>query len=218
MPNYNIVLADDHALIRKGIKKIIDEKRGFAVVGEASNKEELFDVLEKEEVNLILLDVTLDVGSGIDFIPEITDLYPEIKILILTMHKRKMYLVQAMAAGAHGYLLKEDSDIELLDAIEAINKGETYISNPLWGDYRKNYKHIIDLQKKAMVQPLSKREIDVIKLIADGQSNKEIAANLEISIRTVENHRLNISKKTGINKTAEFVKYAIQFRHYDLPY
>jgi DNA-binding NarL/FixJ family response regulator len=148
---------------------------------------------------------------GIEATREIKRIFPDLKILILTMHKSKEYLYHALSAGAEGYLLKEDADTELISSIETIQRGKIYIS-PLFSrelpnDFIRKYK---GGQLKTPIEPLSTREREVLKLIAEGKSNKEIADLLSISVRTVHHHRDNIMNKLDIRKTAELVKYAIQ--------
>lgn len=213
-----IVIADDHILFRQGIKKLLEGIPYLEVIGEVNDGRELLQILKEKKSDLVLLDVTMPNMGGIDAIREVKALKKKIKILILTMHKRKSYMYQAIASGANGYLLKEDSDVELVTAIETVSRGGTYITNSLKLDYQNDMQRILKLNSKFDLKPLSKREIDILKHIAEGLSNKEIADKLDISIRTVENHRANISKKTGLRKTAEFVLYAIQNRYYELEY
>ena len=146
---------------------------------------------------------------GIEATREIKSLHPDVKVLILTMHRKKEYLYHAVSAGAQGYLLKEDSDVELFSAIETIRKGGFYVTRLLAGELVEDISHMYKGNTQLPSEPLTTREREVLKLIAEGKSNKEIANLLFISIRTVENHRANIMKKLNLNKTAEIVKYAI---------
>jgi two-component system, NarL family, response regulator NreC len=128
MAPYNIVLADDHILVRQGIKKIIQEDQGMRVVGEAADGVELMEILEKITPDLVILDISMPRLKGLAAAKKIRQLYPTVKVLILSMHRNKEYLRQAMAAGVHGYLLKEDADVALFAAIEIVRQGQVFIS------------------------------------------------------------------------------------------
>jgi DNA-binding NarL/FixJ family response regulator len=207
---YGIVLADDHVMLRNGIKKIIDESDDMEVVAETGDGLELLNLLKNINPHMIILDISMPNLRGIEVAHEIKMLYPEIKIVFLTMHKKKEYLYHALSAGADGYLLKEDTGEELLTAITKIRQGGIYLSpilsegltEELIGFYRNGSKPLDD--------PLTIREKEILKLITEEKSSKEIADLLFISVRTVGHHRASIMKKLKINKIAGLVKYAIQ--------
>ena len=208
MAPYRVVLADDHVLFRQGLKGILEGTADMEVVGEAGDGLELLNLLNlcKLAPDLIILDISMPNLRGIEVIPEIRMLHPTVKVLIVTMHRDKEYLYQALTAGAEGYFLKKDADTELFDAIEKIRKGEIYVSPHLsesvgdWEQIRQGFRKGI----------LTTRERQVLKLIAEGKSNKEAADLLSISVHTVERHRANIMNKLNLNKTADLVKYAIE--------
>lgn len=206
---YRIVLADDHVMFRQGIKRIIEETEGLEVVGEANDGFELLELLKKLEPDMVLLDISMPNMRGIEATREIKSLYPNVKVLILTMHRRKEYLYDAIAAGAQGYLLKEDSDVELFSAVKTIRKGGFYVTRLLAGELAEDISHMYKGNAELPSEPLATREREVLKLIAEGKSNREIAELLFISIRTVENHRANIMEKLNLNRTAKIIKYAI---------
>ena len=206
---YRIVLADDHVMFRQGIKRIIDETEGLEVVGEAKDGLELLELLKKLEPDMVLLDISMPNIRGIEATREIRSLYPQTKVLILTMHRRKEYLYDAVAAGAQGYLLKEDSDVELFSAVKTIRKGGFYVTRLLAGEMAEDISHMYKGNGEFHSEPLTTREREVIKLIAEGKSGREIGDLLFISIRTVEKHRANITRKLNLSTTAEIVKYAI---------
>jgi DNA-binding NarL/FixJ family response regulator len=207
---YHIMIADDHVMLRNGIKKIIEESDDMKVVAETGDGLELLNLLKNINPHMIILDISMPNLRGIEAAHEIKMVYPEIKIVILTMHKKKEYLYHALSAGADGYLLKEDTGEELLTAITKIREGGVYLSpilseeltEELIGFYRNGRKHLDD--------PLTTREKEILKLIAEEKSSKEIANLLFISVRTVGHHRASIMKKLNINKIAGLVKYAIQ--------
>ena len=209
MVPYRIVLADDHVMFRQGIKRIIEGIEGLEVIGEASDGFELLNLLNELKPDIVFLDISMPNMRGIEATREIKSLYPDVKVLILTMHRKKEYLYHAISAGAQGYLLKEDSDVELFSAIETIRKGGFYVTRLLAGELVEDISHMYKGNTQLPSEPLTTRERQVLKLIAEGKSNREIADLLYISIRTVENHRANIMRKLNLNKTAEIVKYAI---------
>ena len=161
---------------------------------------------------MIILDISMPNLRGLEAIHEIKGIYPNVKVLILTMHKDRDYLYQAIAAGAKGYLLKEDAEKELFSAIEKVRQGRIYVSpklsEELVDDLAKTYPG--DRQPPFKPDPLTPRERAVLKLITEGKSGKEIADLLFISVRTVEHHRANLMAKLNLKKTADLVKYAIQ--------
>jgi DNA-binding NarL/FixJ family response regulator len=210
MAKCKIVLADDHVLIRQGLKKLIEENKMLEVIGEAGDGLELLDVLEHVEPDLIILDISMPQLRGIEVIGEAKSLCPKVKILMITMHKSEQYFLCAMSAGANGYLLKEDSDNELLTAIDMVMEGEMYISPHLAEEFSdeviKNYRE----KGVFPCETLTNREVEVLKLVAEGLTSKEIAELLSISIRTVEHHRANLLKKLNLKNTADLIKHAIQ--------
>jgi DNA-binding NarL/FixJ family response regulator len=204
------VLADDHVLLRDGIKRIIEESQDLRIVAEASDGFELLRVLKQYDVDMVLLDISMPGLRGIEAAREIKISHPDIKVLILTMHKKKEYVRYAFSAGADGYLLKEATGDELFDAIGAIRNGENYVSNAFSKELTSELIQLYRSGGKLKAEVLTHREKEVLKLIAEGKSSKEIAELLFISIYTVNNHRAKIIKKLGLKKTADLVRYAIR--------
>ena len=209
MPTHHIILADDHALIRQGLKMIIEEDTSLKVVGEVGDGLELLNRLKNTPADLVLLDISMPNLRGIEAIAEAKKICPAIKVLLLTMHKNEQYFSCAMAAGSDGYMLKEDSDTELISAIHSVLDGKTYISpffrETLSEDTIKAYLS----NRKLPREPLTTRERQVLKLVAEGETSRDIAQLLSISTRTVEHHRANLMKKLSIKKTADLIRYAI---------
>jgi DNA-binding NarL/FixJ family response regulator len=210
MSKCSIIIADDHALIRQGLKKIIEENKTLEVVGEAGDGLELLGILEKITPDMILLDISMPQLRGIEVINEVKRLCPNVKILMITMHKTEQYFLCAMSAGADGYLLKEDSDTELLTAIDTVLDGELYISPFLGEEFTDEVIHQYREKDIFPCETLTNREVEVLKLVAEGLTSKEIAEILSISIRTVEHHRANLLKKLDLKNTADLIKHAIQ--------
>jgi len=209
---YRILLVDDHVLVRQGLRRILEGTGDLEVTGEANDGLELLSLLKHLTPDLVVLDIFMPNLRGIEAIHEVKKIHPDAKVLILTMHKDKEYLYLALSAGAKGYLLKEDADKELFSAIGKIRQGKTYIS-PYFSEEivcdlvqigRGDGKMIIE------VDPLTPREREVLKLIAEGKSSREIAASLFISVFTVNNHRASIMEKLNLNKSIDLVKYAIR--------
>jgi len=209
MSRYRIVLADDHALFRQGIRRIIEEHPELEIVGEAGDGLELLNVLKRMDVDLVVLDIAMPNLRGLEAAREIKSSRPEIRILLLTMHKDMGYFRYAMSAGVEGYLLKEDADTELFSAINAIREGETYISPLLFKDLTDDLLQFYQGKPCQDMDPLTTRERQILKLIAEGKSSREIGELLHISIRTVQNHRANVMKKLGLKRTADLVRYAL---------
>ena len=200
MEGYLIVLADDHALFRQGLRKIIEGVADLEVAGEAGDGLELLSLLQTTVPHLVILDVSMPRLRGIEAVREVKKRYPDVKVLVLTMHRE--YLHQALSAGAEGYLLKEDADRELFSAIDKIRQGRIYISP--------RRREVLAEDEVPLPEPLSPRETEVLNLIAGGKSNREIAAILFISVRTVEAHRATILSKLNLHNTADLVRYAIE--------
>ena len=207
MGTYRIVIADDHRLLRQGIKRIIESETDWQVIGEAGDGLQLLRLLKTVTPDMVLLDISMPNLRGFEAAREIRKSHPEVKILILSMHREEEYLYHAFSSGASGYLLKEDTDRELMTAIEAVRGGEVYIS-PLLRD------RVNRVLLRGSVNPpeesLTTREREVLKLIVEGKSSKEVADLLYISVRTVEHHRASIMKRLNLNTLPDLVKYAIQ--------
>jgi len=208
---YQIILADDHVLFREGIKRVVEAIPGLQVVGEAGDGLELLDLLKNKMVpDLLILDLTMPHLQGIEAAREIKKLYPDLKILILTMHKSKEHLGRGLTAGAHGYLLKENAYADLVVAIDTIRQGETYISPLISPQLPEAFRQKCLGEPTDLGEALTTREIEVLKLLAAGKSSPEIGEVLHISPFTVQKHRSNIKKKLNIRKNADLIKYAIR--------
>jgi len=212
MHRYHIALADDHVLLRQGLRRIIEDSSELEVVGEAGDGVELIQLLNRSVPDMIVLDISMPRLRGIEAICEIKSRHPQVKVLILTMHKDKEYLYQSLASGADGYLLKEDADTELFSAIKKIREGAFYASPSLSKELHAYLKPGggRDTASTYEGECLSTREREVLKLIAEGKSSREVAEILYISIRTVDHHRANIMDKLKLRKTADLVKYAMR--------
>jgi DNA-binding NarL/FixJ family response regulator len=207
----SLVLADDHLLVRHGLKMILSARDDLKVIGEVGDGLELLRVLNQQRPDVILLDISMPNLRGIEAIPEIKRLRPDTRVLVLTMHRDEEFMYQAIAAGADGYLLKDDADTDLFAAIDTVLQGKLYISRFLAEESWKDWADLHRFKKApAVSDALTVREREVIKLIAEGKSSKEIGALLCISVRTVERHRANIMQKLSVRTTVDLVKYALR--------
>jgi DNA-binding NarL/FixJ family response regulator len=213
---YRILLADDHRILRQGIRRIIEEKPGLEVVGGVDDGIELLKAVKEMKPDMVIVDISMPRLDGIGATRQIKENDSRIKVLILTMYKDKDFLFQAVSAGADGYLVKEDADIELCNAIDTVRQGGSYISPLLSRTVTESFVEMSQGHNlRSPDQELTARQIEVLKLISRGKSSREIGELLFISVRTVENHRANIMGKLGLRKNIDLVKYAI--RHGYLP-
>lgn len=203
MSLYTIVLADDHMLFRQGVKRIIEENPDFKVIGEAGDGLALLALLKTCGPDLVILDISMPLLRGLEAARELKSTYPKVKILVLTMHRKKDFLHQAIEAGADGFMLKEDADYGLIQAIQTLRRGEKYFS-PLV------VAKLAELaEKKPKPDPLTNRERQIVKLLAEGKTSQEVADLLFISVFTVRRHRDNIMRKLRLERLADLVRYAI---------
>ncbi len=209
MKDYTIILADDHTLMREGLKRLIEGQAGLKVIAEAGDGLSLLKLLKQTRPDMVILDISMPGLRGIEAALEIHTRYPDIHILMLSMHKLEDFLSMALAAGASGYVLKEDSGDELLDAIAQVKKGETYLSKRLASTFPDTIIAICRGKHKSETDPLTPRERHVLQLIAEGHTDRQIGDRLCISIRTVHRHHANIRSKLKLKRTADLVRYAI---------
>jgi DNA-binding NarL/FixJ family response regulator len=200
---YTIILADDHPMLREGIRKIIERIEDVQISGEVNDGLELLELLKVSIPNLVILDISMPNLRGLEAIREIKKTYPKVKVLVLTMHKKKEFLRQALRDGADGFLLKEDAGSELIRAVQTVRNGGKYLS-PLLSSVLTSL-----AVEEEITEVLTMREREVLKLLAEGKRSKEIAAALYISPHTVRRHRSNIMEKLNIKNLADLVKYAI---------
>jgi DNA-binding NarL/FixJ family response regulator len=203
MSAYNIVLADDHAMFRQGIRKLIEQLEDVHISGEVSDGLELLELLKKSRPDLIILDISMPNLRGVEATREIKKLYPKMKVLILTMHKKKEFLRQALTDNAEGFLLKEEPGSELIRAVQTIKSGGEHFSSLLSSELASL------AMGKGETEILTTREREVLKLLVEGKKTQEIAEALYISVHTVRRHQNNLMKKLKIKSMAELVKYAI---------
>jgi DNA-binding NarL/FixJ family response regulator len=207
MAQISVLVCDDHALVRSGLRRLLELEEGLDVVGEASDAEEAILRTGLLRPDVLLLDVVLPGRSGIEILPELLLASPETRVLVLSMQDDPAYVRQAFGSGANGYLLKEAADAELVQAIHDVAGGRRYV-HPLLGARLAAAEAAAE--KRNQSDPLSEREHEVLRLLALGHTNQEIANLLYISIRTAETHRARIMQKLGLSSRAEIVRYALE--------
>ncbi len=213
MSKIRIFLVDDHQLVRDGIKALLMSSENLTILGEASSGKECFEKIAVEPPDILILDISLPDTSGIDITKRVSVEYPETRVLILSMYTNEDFIFNSVKAGARGYLPKNTSREELLTAIQTIYQGEEFfadsISRIMLRSYVRKAKEDDTMPQRGPV-PLTTREIEILKLFAEGFINKEISDKLDISIRTVETHKNHIMKKLELKSTVELIKYAIR--------
>jgi two-component system response regulator NreC len=209
----SIFLADDHTLVRNGLKRIIEEHKDYSVCGETGNGLELLKDIRSLKPDIVLLDISMPHLRGIEAITKIRRFNKKTKILIVTMHKNEEYVYECLLNGAQGYMLKDDADTELMKAVKTVQKGLLYISpsfsNELLEKLIREHGKKSHKRKRSTFRELTTREREVLKLLAEGNSNKKTASILGLSVRTVEHHRLRIMQKLKLKNTTSLIKYAL---------
>jgi two-component system response regulator NreC len=201
-----ILLADDHKLVRQGFRLILLSQPDMDVVGETANGREAVELARSLQPDVVVMDVTMPELNGIEATRRIREISPRIRVLALSVHRDSVYVREIVRAGAEGYLLKESADTDLLAAVRAVAEGNSYLSPEVSGailkDYRKHVTNSLDL--------LTSREREVLQLIAEGKTNKDIAGTLNLSVYTVDGHRTRIMDKLNLHSVGELVRFAVR--------
>jgi len=206
-----IVLADDHVVMRNGLRLLLERQPNFEVAGEAANGREAVEICEKLKPDVLVLDIAMPNLNGIEAARQISTKLPQIAIVILSMHSDESYVLRALKAGARAYLLKDSAEADLINAIRAVSEGKAFfspaISKMLVDDYvrRLEQRGVYD-----SYELLTTREREILQLLAEGKSNKEVAAMLNLSLYTVETHRGNILQKLNLHSVPELILYAVR--------
>ena len=211
MSELRIVLGEDHTIVRHGLRKILEGEPGWTVVGEAADGRDAVRLIVETQPDAAILDISMPFLNGIEATRQVARRAPQVPVLILSMHADEAYIIQALQAGAKGYLLKDSADAELIRAVAAVVAGKSFFSpavaQVMLGDYVRH------LAQKGIVdryESLSEREREILQLIAEGHSNKEVAELLRVSPTTVETHRGHILQKLDLHGTADIVLYAVR--------
>jgi len=211
MADLQILIADDHKIIRDGLQAMLEDAEGINVVAEATGGEEVLEICRSEKIDIVIMDINMPEPNGIETTRMLKKEFPNINVLALTMMQEDEHIRRMIAAGAGGYISKSSGSEELIEAIHTVAKGENYFSEEATKAVMKNLVESGGKKKKSVSSgDLTERELEVLKLICRELTNKEIAEKLYISIRTVDAHRRNLLQKTGARNTAGLVKYAVR--------
>ncbi len=211
MKPLRILLADDHTLVRQGVRKILEDQENWTVVGEAQDGRELVKKALEEQPDMMVVDVAMPLLNGIEATRQILRKLPSTKVLMLSMHADEAYIIQSLEAGARGYLLKDSADSDLVRAVSAVIDGKSFFSPSVAAIMLDDYvKHLAEKGIGDRYSSLTEREREVFQLVAEGKTNKEVADLLCISVATAETHRAHILQKLDLHSTAELVLYAVR--------
>jgi DNA-binding NarL/FixJ family response regulator len=210
-PTIRVLVADDHAVVREGIRHVLSATHGFDVVAEAASGAEAVKLTAESDPNVVLLDVSMPGGTGLEVIAQVQRASPQARVLILSVHDEAEYVLQAVRAGAHGYLRKDSSPNELRDAVRAVDRGESFFSPAMAGRLSDALRVESDrMSRVSKLALLTGREREVLEGIANGETNKEIAARYGISSRTIETHRESLMRKLEIHNVAGLTRFAVE--------
>lgn len=211
MPRLRILLADDHTVVRQGLRRVLEARPEWQVVAEAGDGREAVRLAEETTPDVAILDVAMPLLNGIDAVRQIARKVPATRMLVLSMHADEAYVTQMLRAGAAGYLLKDSADVDLLQAVDAVSVGKSFFSPAIARVIADDYvRHLADRGVSDRFELLSEREREIFQLIAEGKTNKEIAALLFLSPSTVDTHRSRIMEKLDVHSAAEIVLYAVR--------
>ncbi len=208
--NVKIVLADDHSIVRQGLRALIEKQSDMQVIGEASNGRETVAMVQDLQPDVVLMDVSMPDMNGVEATRRIKIGFPQMKVLALSMHSDRRFAMEMLKAGASGYLLKDSAFEELVHAIRSVVSGHTYLCHKITDVVIRDYLDISAKEVSSVFSTLTVREREVLQLIAEGRSTKDIATLLKVSVKTIETHRQQIMEKLNIHSVAELTKYAIR--------
>jgi two-component system, NarL family, response regulator NreC len=207
----DVVLADDHAIVRQGLSAMIAQESDIKVIAEASNGKEAVDIAKKSSADIFIIDITMPILNGLEASSQIMQLSPKNKIIVLSMHDNRAFIERALSIGIKGYVLKDSAADEIIQAIRAVYKNGFFLSSRISTfviqDYIDSRGHKIGEKK---IVSLTEREREVLQLVSEGYTNKEIASHLKISLKTAFAHRSNIMQKLGIHRQADLIRYALK--------
>jgi two-component system response regulator NreC len=211
MPKIKLLLAEDHTIVREGLQALLKQSEDIEVIGQAEDGQAAVRKTDELKPDVVLMDISMPILNGIEATRQIKKLYPKIKVLILSMHPNEEYIYAALNAGASGYILKQDAYPDLISAIEVVAGDKVFLSPSVSTKVVKDYLHNISaLAAPDDLGKLTSRERQILQLVAEGKSNKEISAMFFISVKTVETHKANLKEKLGVRTTADLVKYAVR--------
>ena len=206
-----VLLADDHGLVRKGLRFVLENEPGMEVVGEAADGREVVRMVEELNPSVVIMDIAMPHLNGIDAAAQIVKQNPDLAVIMLSVHSDESYLLRALNAGARGYLLKDSAELDVVRAVRAAAQGRPFFSPAIAQTLLEDYmRYLQQRQLQDSYDLLTDREKEVLQLLAEGKSNKEVATVLDVSLYTVETHRTHIMQKLNLHNTAEIVLYAVR--------
>ena len=205
-----ILIADDHDIVRKGIRGLLEDQEGWEVCAEAATGREAVSLALTHRPDVVAMDYSMPELNGIEATRQIRAALPDTEVLVFTMHDSEDVLQKALAAGARGYLVKSDDSTQLIDAVKSLSRHKAFVSTAVIGALVSGFLHNAGSSEQQPLESLTPREREIVQLLAEGNSNKEIAAKLFISVKTVETHRSTVMRKLEVNSIVELVRYAIR--------
>jgi len=208
-----VLIVDDHTIVRQGLRKLLEAEGDIEIVGEASDGREAVTKATDMQPAVVLLDISMPGLNGLEAVRQILKRSPKTRVLVLSMHKNEAYVLQALRNGASGYVLKEAASEEIVTALRALGRGESYLSPSISRVVIDDYLRINsggESTARSLYESLTAREREIFQLLAEGLKNHEVAERLHVSVKTVETHRAHVMEKLGLNNIAELVKYAIE--------
>lgn len=211
MPKLRIVVADDHALIRRGICDLLESEPDWEVVAQAANGREAVDAVARVRPDVLVIDLAMPELNGLTAAREVLRVFPKVEIVLLTMHNTDQTIREVLECGARGYVLKSDAEQDLISAVKAVARGKPFFTPSVAEVVLKGYlQRTTDPEVPERLQELTTRERQVVQLLAEGKGNKDVAVALQVSVKTVEAHRSNINRKLSIRTTSDLVRYAVR--------
>ena len=206
-----ILLADDHGVVRKGLRFLLERQAGMEIVGEAGDGREAVRMVEAADPDIVIMDIAMPLLNGIEATAQMVKRNPKIRVIILSMHSDEDYLLSALNAGAKGYLLKDSAEVDLVRAIQVVYRGTPFFSPEISKTLLEDYVRFLQQRNlQDSYELLTEREKEVLQLLAEGKSNKEVAGILDVSVYTVDTHRTHLMQKLSLHNTAEIVLYAVR--------
>jgi DNA-binding NarL/FixJ family response regulator len=210
-PEIRVLIADDHAVVREGIQSVLHAGEGFTIVGAAANGLEALSLAMAHHPDVVVLDISMPGKTGLEVAAELRDSLPDTRVLVLSIHDHAEYVMESIRAGADGYLRKDAAPSELREAVRAVHRGESFFSAPVARQIGEGVRAVAERDaRRARLESLSTREREVLQGIVSGETNKEIAARLGISPRTVETHRESVMRKLEIRTVAGLTRFALE--------
>lgn len=206
-----ILLVDDHEVVRRGLRALLETHAGWEVCGEAADGRAAVQLAVSLEPHVVVMDLSMPNLNGFDAAHQIIERLPSVKVLILSMHESEQLVREVLAAGVRGYILKSDAGRDLIAGVEALERGETFFTSQLASRiHDKEFKDVKRRRTKRRKGPLTPREREILQLLAEGRTNREVGTNLGISVKTAETHRARVMRKLGVDSVADLVRYAIR--------